>query len=179
MKSDSLWSFASTVYQKEGVGPACLALQNQCHTDVPMLFAVAFACGMGKEIVVEDVAKLQSLARPWQTDIVQALRHIRTHLKNGPHPAPNTKTDELRKQVKVSELVAEKIQIEMMQSWIDSLKITHYKNSPPKLSIMIDSITIFVASNFPDAITYSQHKHIHCIGDAALQYIDKLKITLK
>ncbi|MDC1382337.1 TIGR02444 family protein [Candidatus Puniceispirillum sp.] len=178
MKSDSLWSFASSVYQKEGVGPACLALQNQCHVDIPMLFSIAFACGKGKKILKGDVINLKSLASPWQTDVVQALRHIRTQLKTGPHPAPNSKTAELREQVKVSELAAEKIQIEIMQSWIDNLKISYHKNSPPKLSIMIDSITIFVASNCRGAITPSQHKHIHCIGDAALQYIDKLKTTL-
>ena len=173
MDHDSLWSFATTVYQEKGVAAACLALQSQCETDIPMLFAVAFACGKDKKQLEEDVIKLQRLTRPWQTNVVRALRQIRTQLKNGPHPAPNTKTNELREKVKAVELAAEKIQIEMMQSWIDDLKTIHHKNSSAKLLMIIESITIFVTANCDTVITPNQHEHIHCIGDAAFLHIHK------
>ena len=175
MKPNSLWSFSTTVYQKEGVAAACLTLQSQRKVDIPMLFAVALACSQGKEILKEDVNKLQSMASPWQTNIVQALRHIRTQLKTGPHPAPNITTAELRERVKAIELAAEEIQIEMMQSWVKSLATIYPKNSSPKLPILINSITIFVTANCDAEITLVQHEHIHCIGNAALQHILKLE----
>jgi uncharacterized protein (TIGR02444 family) len=69
----------------------------------------AFACLQGKGISDEDLAQLYNLASPWQSDIVQALRRVRTQLKTGPTPAPNSVTENLRKKVKAAELVAEKI----------------------------------------------------------------------
>ncbi|MGB1900251.1 MAG: TIGR02444 family protein, partial [Candidatus Puniceispirillaceae bacterium] len=115
MTENKLWSFALTVYQRDSVAPACLDLQEQCQIDVPLMLCAVFACLQGKAISDEDLTQLQDLAGPWQSDIVQSLRHIRTQLKTGPKPAPNAVTEDLRNKVKAAELAAEKIQLEMMQ----------------------------------------------------------------
>lgn len=175
MEPDNIWSFATSVYKTEGVAPACIALQNQGHVDIPLLFAVVFACSQNKKISKESVKELHSLVSPWQNSIVKPLRQIRTHLRTGPNPAPNTQTNELRENVKTIELASEKIQIEMMQSWVNNLKIANKKISSPKLSIIIDSINIVAAINYNDWITTTQNTHIHCIAEAAFQLINKSK----
>ena len=172
MTANNLWSFAVTVYQGDGVAPACLDLQEKCRVDVPLMLCAAFACLQGKRITAEDLQHLQTLASPWQTEIVRALRRIRTQLKTGPHPAPTAATDELRNTVKAAELAAEKIQLEMMQVWADALPAASVQAGAPSLSAMIDSITRIVTASSPTDITPSQHDHIRLISAAALQTSD-------
>ena len=38
----SLWNFAVSIYQKNGVSAACLFLQDSCDVDVPLLFCAGF-----------------------------------------------------------------------------------------------------------------------------------------
>ena len=84
MTENKLWSFALTIYQHDAVAPACLDLQEQCQVDVPLMLCAVFACIQGKAILEEDLAQLHNLAHPWQSNIVQSLRRIRTQLKTGP-----------------------------------------------------------------------------------------------
>ena len=79
MTENNLWSFALTIYQRDAVAPACLDLQEQCQIDVPLMLCAVFACLQGKDISDEDLTQLHNLASPWQNDIVQSLRRIRTH----------------------------------------------------------------------------------------------------
>ena len=118
MTANNLWSFAVTVYQGDGVAPACLDLQEKCRVDVPLMLCAAFACLQGKRITAEDLQHLQTLASPWQTEIVRALRRIRTQLKTGPHPAGNAGPGfpyfrgESRRYFHFAGLVAERINLE-------------------------------------------------------------------
>ncbi|MBL6596604.1 MAG: TIGR02444 family protein [Candidatus Puniceispirillum sp.] len=168
MTITTLWSFASTVYQRDGVAAACLGLQEDAHVDVPLMLCVAYACLQNKHIGNNAFVNLQSLARPWQTEIVQSLRRIRTRLKTGPHPAPNEITDELRNKVKAAELAAEKIQIEMMQIWADALPAANQDNSPVTLPALIDAIGIVVTASSQHPVTPNQADHIKLIATAAL-----------
>ena len=105
MIENNLWSFALTIYQRDAVAPACLDLQEQCQIDVPLMLCAVFACLQGKDISDEDLTQLHNLASPWQNDIVQSLRRIRTQLKTGPQAALNLLTEDLRDKVKAAELV--------------------------------------------------------------------------
>jgi uncharacterized protein (TIGR02444 family) len=168
MTITTLWSFAVTVYQRDGVAAACLGLQEDANVDVPLMLCVAYACLQNKRIGDDELLDLRALARPWQTEIVQSLRRIRSRLKTGPHPAPNEVTDELRNKVKAAELAAEKIQLEMMQIWTDALPVASPDNSPLNLQTLIDAIGIVVTASSQQPVTPNQTNHINIIAAAAL-----------
>jgi uncharacterized protein (TIGR02444 family) len=169
MTENKLWSFALTIYQRDAVAPACLDLQEQCQIDVPLMLCAVFACLQDKAISDGDLTQLHNLASPWQNDIVQSLRRIRTQLKTGPQPAPNAVTEDLRNKVKAAELAAEKIQLEMMQAWISRLTTIDRVDGLPALPAIIDTITRIVATSSKTEITQIQHDHIRVIAAAACQ----------
>ena len=172
MTENKLWSFALTVYQRDAVAPACLNLQEQCQIDVPLMLCAVFACLQGKAILDEDLTQLHNLASPWQSDIVQSLRRIRTQLKTGPKPAPNAVTEDLRNKVKAAELAAEKIQLEMMQTWVSQLTDVNMVEGLRTLPTIINTITRIVATSSKAKITQVQHDHIRVIAAAACQIKD-------
>ena len=169
MTENNLWSFALTIYQRDAVAPACLDLQEQCKIDVPLMLCAVFACLQGKDISDEDLTQLHNLASPWQNDIVQSLRRIRTQLKTGPQPAPNAVTEDLRNKVKAAELTAEKIQLEMMQAWVSQLAAIDRRDDLPILPAIIDIIARVAATSSKAKITQIQHDHIRVIATAACQ----------
>ena len=173
MTENNLWSFALTIYQRDAVALACLDLQEQCQIDVPLMICAVFACLQGKDISDEDLTQLHNLASPWQSDIVQSLRRIRTRLKTGPSPAPNAVTEDLRNKVKAAELAAEKIQLEMMQAWVTQLAAVDKIDSTPALPAIIDTITRIVITSSKTEITQFQQDHIHIIAAAACQIKDQ------
>ena len=172
MTENNLWSFALTIYQRDAVAPACLDLQEQCQIDVPLMLCAVFACLQGKDISDEDLTQLHNLASPWQSDIVQSLRRIRTQLKTGPQPAPNLVTEDLRDKVKTAELTAEKIQLEMMQAWVNQLAAIDMVEGLPALPTIINTITRIVVTSSKTEITQIQHDHIRVIAAAACQIKD-------
>ena len=172
MTENNLWSFALTIYQRDAVAPACLDLQEQCQIDVPLMLCAVFACLQGKAISDEDLTQLHNLVGPWQSDIVQSLRRIRTQLKTGPQPAPNAVTEDLRNKVKAAELTAEKIQLEMMQHGSVSLPPLTWLKACRALPTIIDTITRIVATSSKTEITQLQHDHIRVIAAAACQIKD-------
>ena len=172
MTENKLWSFALTVYQRDAVAPACLDLQEQCQIDVPLMLCAVFACLQGKAISDEDLTQLHNLAGPWQSDIVQSLRHIRTRLKTGPKPAPNAVTEDLRNKVKAAELAAEKIQLEMMQTWVSQLTDVDMVESLRTLPTIINTITRIVVTSSKTEITQIQRDHSRLIAAAACQIKD-------
>jgi uncharacterized protein (TIGR02444 family) len=100
-----LWSFTQNFYARPGVEQACLALQasgaNVC----------AVLCGvwLGLEgVAFTDRRKeeIRQLATPWQDDVVQPLRKLRTHWKA--KSAGDEQWMALREQVKGLELDAER-----------------------------------------------------------------------
>ena len=169
MTENNLWSFALTIYQRDAVTPACLDLQEQCQIDVPLMLCAVFACLQGKDISDKDLTRLHNLASPWQNDIVQSLRRIRTQLKTGPSPAPNAVTEDLRNKVKAAELAAEKIQLEMMQAWVSQLAAIDRRDDLPILPAIIDIITRVAATSSKAKITQIQHDHIRVIATTACQ----------
>jgi uncharacterized protein (TIGR02444 family) len=172
MTGNKLWSFAVTIYQRDAVAPACLDLQEQCQIDVPLMLCAVFACLQGKAISDEDLTQLRNLASPWQSDIVQSLRRIRTQLKAGPSPAPNAVTEDLRNKVKAAELAAEKIQLEMMQVWVSQLAAIERGDGMPELPAIINIITRIAATSSKAVITQAQYDHIRVIATAACRIKD-------
>ena len=117
--SDESWSFALRLYAEPDVAGACLRLQSVAGVDVMMLLAALFAASQKKiPLSFDDVKMLDASVRPWREQVVHPLRVLRTALKSGPKPAPNSETEKLRSRIKTDELHAEKIENELLGDWL-------------------------------------------------------------
>ena len=100
-----LWSFALTTYACPGVESACLRLQAQ-GADVCLLLCGAWLEQRAVTATAERIQALKHIARPWQTDVIEPLRRVRTQLR------AMAQQDEdlagLRERVKALELDAER-----------------------------------------------------------------------
>ena len=115
------WAFALQLYARPNVAAACLTLQDEAGVDVMLLLVVTFAalkCRMALGTV--DIAEMDAACRPWREQVVHPLRALRIALKSGPQPAPVADTEKLRLQIKASELVAERLQNDLLAKWLQS-----------------------------------------------------------
>lgn len=100
-----LWSFALTTYARPGVESACLRLQED-GADVCLLLCGAWLEQRAVAATSERLQALKQIARPWQTQVIEPLRQIRTHWRG------MAQQDEalagLRERVKALELDAER-----------------------------------------------------------------------
>ncbi len=99
-----LWSFALSTYARPGVEAACLRLQAQ-GADVCLLLCGVWLEQLGTAFEPERAQALQQLSRPWQTRVIEPLRHVRVQWR-----AMAQQDDQvagLRVRVKALELEAE------------------------------------------------------------------------
>jgi uncharacterized protein (TIGR02444 family) len=116
-----LWRFALSFYRRDGIAPACLALQNELGVDVSVLiFAIFAAACRGVALTSADLADADHLVAGWRAEVVQTLRRLWTALKQGPIPAPSAATDALRDRIKAVELDAEQIELAVLATWLGS-----------------------------------------------------------
>ncbi|MBT9264504.1 TIGR02444 family protein [Pseudomonas sp. MG-9] len=103
--SSDLWSFSLATYARPGVEHACLQLQT-AGANVCLLL-----CGLWleqREVACDEqrVEQLKTLVRPWDSEVVQPLRALRTQWKTLAEEDPVLKG--LREQMKALELEAER-----------------------------------------------------------------------
>lgn len=111
------WTFALEVYGDQGVGAACLDLQDRRMVDVNVLLMAAYGRAvLGRDLGPDEVAGLDASVRDWREAVVQPLRAVRGHLKpmvTGPMVTGNgvAPVQRLRDGVKALELEAEQIEL--------------------------------------------------------------------
>jgi uncharacterized protein (TIGR02444 family) len=110
------WDFALLNYRRDGVGDACLALQESHGIDVNVLL---FCCWLGESgrgaLTTEEMTRALALVDPWHQAVVRQLRAVRTGLKGGFGNIDTAYSDPLRGQIMASELDAE--HVEHMTLW--------------------------------------------------------------
>ncbi|MFQ5776287.1 MAG: TIGR02444 family protein [Kiloniellaceae bacterium] len=103
------WRFSLAVYARDGVAPACLALQERRDLDVNLLLFCCWAGTCGRALSAAEVARLIESVRPWREGAVRPLRAVRRWLK-AQAAAPRDVAEPLRERVKAAELDAEAIE---------------------------------------------------------------------
>ena len=103
--SSDLWSFSLTLYARPGVEQACLDLQSAGAT-VCLLLCAAWLEQRGVTFSQPRLERLRQVATPWDRDVVQPLRALRTRWK--PLAQQDAALDELRQHIKGMELEAER-----------------------------------------------------------------------
>jgi len=103
--SSDLWSFSLATYTLPGVEPACLQLQA-AGANVCLLLCGLWLEQRGVACNEQREEQLKELVRPWDREVVQPLRALRTQWKTLAEDDPVLKG--LREQMKALELEAER-----------------------------------------------------------------------
>jgi uncharacterized protein (TIGR02444 family) len=128
---NDLWRFASGFYEADNVAAACLTLQEKAGVDVDVLLLAIFAqLELGIGLGVDDFVAADDLIRDWRGEVVRVLRQLRMRLKSGPAPAPNFVTGKLRDRIKASELLAEQIELSMLETFLSTLPPSRTRSLP-------------------------------------------------
>jgi uncharacterized protein (TIGR02444 family) len=104
--SSDLWSFSLGTYARPGVEAACLQLQAT-GVNVCLLLCGLWLGQRGVACNEQRLQWLRNVAEPWDSDVVQPLRALRTQWKSA--AAKDMEVNALREQVKALELEAERL----------------------------------------------------------------------
>ena len=145
LEADS-WAFALDIYGRPGVAEACLKLQNEAGVDVMMFLMVAYAAVRYRILLTpSEIRELDEACRPWREQIVQPLRTIRSGLKGGPLPAPNSETEQFRSTMKAAELAAERLQNQLLAECLPLRPPQRDAVGPEELrSVLRDVVSLFL-----------------------------------
>jgi uncharacterized protein (TIGR02444 family) len=169
LEADS-WAFALAIYARPGVAEACLALQNEAGVDVMLLLMAAFAAIKLRILITTDEIKAMDAAcRPWREHIVWRLRSIRTELKTGPRPAPDSETEQFRSKVKAIELEAEKLENQLLTECLPLRRSEKEAVQPEQLRTILNHIVMLFADRRGTNLTASCSSSIDIIVRAAMQ----------
>ena len=82
--ASELWDFSLTVYGRDGVSAACIALQDRHGLDVDILLACCWAGASGRgALEATDIETARAAIGPWQGAVTAALRAVRRRIKDG------------------------------------------------------------------------------------------------
>jgi uncharacterized protein (TIGR02444 family) len=148
LEADS-WAFALEIYARPGVAEACLKLQNEAGVDVMMFLMVAYAAVRHRILLIPaEIRTLDETCRPWREQIVGPIRAIRSGLKSGPLPAPNSETEQFRSKVKAIELAAERLQNQLLAECLPLRPPERDAADPDELrSVLRNVVTYFLEAH--------------------------------
>ena len=112
-EGNPFWAYSLALYGREGVEPACLALQDRYGLEVNLLLFCCWAGSRGRRLSPAELESLASAGRAWREAVVEPLRQARRWLK-GEGAAFGAAAEALRQEIKASELAAEAIQQETL-----------------------------------------------------------------
>lgn len=102
------WDFSLDVYMSEGVGAACLQLQEAHQLDVNILLFCTWVGASGRGAMTEaDMAAAMAAVHDWHGEVVRGLRAVRTRMKGGIGPAPAGLSESLRQRIQKIEIDCE------------------------------------------------------------------------
>jgi uncharacterized protein (TIGR02444 family) len=100
------WDYSLAVYERPGVAPACLALQDRHGLDVNILLFCCWAGQSGRALSAAEFDGLMAAVGPWHQGVVKPLRAVRRWLKG----REDAGAQALRARIKVDELEAERLE---------------------------------------------------------------------
>jgi uncharacterized protein (TIGR02444 family) len=114
------WDFSLDVYMSEGVGAACLALQEAHELDVNVLLYCSWLGASGRGVLndAEMDAALGAVA-DWHEEVVRSLRAVRTRMKGGVANAPAELAESLRQRIQKAEIDCEHTEQLMLAAAVD------------------------------------------------------------
>jgi uncharacterized protein (TIGR02444 family) len=112
----SFWAFSLALYDRPGVAPALIGLQDRLGLDVNMLLYCCWAGVEGSALSRDELTTVEALAEPWQGEVVRPLRALRRRLKGGFGGLPADRVEAYRKRLNELEIDGERIAQEAMSA---------------------------------------------------------------
>jgi uncharacterized protein (TIGR02444 family) len=114
------WDFSLGVYMSEGVGAACLELQDAHELDVNVLLFCMWQGASGRgALSATEMQMALAAVEDWHHDIVRGLRAVRVRMKGGMPPAPMDLSESLRQRIQKAEIDCEHTEQLMLAAAID------------------------------------------------------------
>lgn len=114
------WDFSTAVYDRSGVAPACLGLQNRLGLDVNVLLFCCYAAADGHPPLGESAIRIALQAiEPWHRDVVTKLREMRRALKGRYENAPKAVAAALRDRTLTLEIDSEHVEQLILAAQLD------------------------------------------------------------
>jgi uncharacterized protein (TIGR02444 family) len=117
LPASPFWDFTLAIYQKAGVSPACIALQDRHGLDVNFLLMCLFAGTRGRALGDPEFARLEAAAAPWRQNVIHPLRAVRRWLKEQ-QLVGKDQSDPLRRGILAREIDSEGMQQRLMESQV-------------------------------------------------------------
>ena len=119
LHSIKFWDFSNQLYEKIGIAEICLNLQDELEVDVNLLLFCYWIARFRHVPSKAEWAKIYKFSIDWQKHTVKPIRNARKSLSiKRTSNLEYTDHTELRRQLKINELRAEKIQQDTIQSFI-------------------------------------------------------------
>ncbi|MBI3706192.1 MAG: TIGR02444 family protein [Proteobacteria bacterium] len=113
--SSRFWDFTLSVYKKDGVAMACIALQDRRRLDVNLLLLCLFAGANGRALREDELAGIDAAIAPWRQHVIHPLRGVRRWLKEQTL-LPKELADAVRRGVLGQEIESEGVQQRLMEA---------------------------------------------------------------
>lgn len=119
--SADLWNFAVQLYGRPGVAEACVDLQDRCGLDVDLLLFAVWCAVVGPgQLDVSAFRECIAVTDAWREGLLKPLRALRRHSSGAFDPIPEASTQAIAGQLQAVELAAERVELELLESWAAS-----------------------------------------------------------
>ncbi len=154
--------FALRVHREDGVGEACVLLQDRFGLDVNLLLFAA-RVGVAGQLTIDTLAAANERVAQWHSEIVRPLRAVRRRLKSGPPPAPNLATTELREQLQALEIRSELIELDELDALVPDVESA----GGDSLARVVEALTLVVRAQSKRPLTSDEDAALATIAAAA------------
>lgn len=159
------WDFSLDVYMSEGVGAACLELQDAHELDVNVLLFCIWVGASGRGALSQDqMSTVTGAVKVWHHDVVRALRGVRTLMKGGVGSSPPELTESLRQRIQKAEIDCEHAEQLMLAGSVD-LTADDSRSPERRLADAISNIGTYF-NTFGEASDTDRGNLSHILGVA-------------
>lgn len=167
---ETCWNYILELYSKQGVSEFCLLLQDRLSVDVSFLLTIIFyAEQQSLQVEADNLKQLDQSISNWRQETIYPLRAMRFRLKQNLSENPSAIANELYRQIKASEIIAEKGEIEILTKTLDRIGV--FKSSTGNLRKTISDVVDFFVKKSSDAtlnpLDYEVQEAISFIAAAA------------
>tara|TARA_B100000676_G_scaffold89112_1_gene88845 strand:- start:6675 stop:7232 length:558 start_codon:yes stop_codon:yes gene_type:complete len=139
------WDFSLDVYTSEGVGSACLELQDAHELDVNIILFCFWLGASGRgTLTAERMAKVTGAVAEWHSDVVRALRAVRVGMRGGVGGAPADLNESLRQRIQKTEIDCEHTEQLMLARSVDDLDAENDRAGADRLTDAASNVSLYL-----------------------------------
>ena len=114
------WDFSLQVYGRDGVGAACIHLQEHHGIDVNVMLFCLWIGETGRGVLnADELASMKAATDRWHQEVVKSLRGVRRILKDGFPDVPQGLRENVRGEVQAVEVDSEHLQQLLLAASVD------------------------------------------------------------